>query len=93
MKTSPDDSPIYGDRLFQIRARSALPLLVRQARAANTISYSDLASELQIPNPRNLNNVLGCIGHSLSRLSNRWKEKIPMIQFVVVNKNTKLPGK
>ena len=45
---------ISGEKLYQIRARKALPLLVRQARSEQTIFYSDLAAELKIPNPRNL---------------------------------------
>lgn len=46
---------INGNKLYQIRAREALPLLVRQAHSAQTIFYSDLAAELKMPNPRNLN--------------------------------------
>ena len=33
---------ISGEKLYQIRARKALPLLVRQARSEQTIFYSDL---------------------------------------------------
>lgn len=52
---------ISGKKLYQIRAREALPVLTRQAHSAQTIFYSDLAAELKIPNPHNLNYVLGCI--------------------------------
>jgi len=81
-----------GDDLYQQRARAALPLLVRQAHAGSKISYTDLAAELGMPNPRNLNYVLGSIGRALKSLSQDWGEKIPMIQALVVNKATGLPG-
>ena len=45
---------ISGDSLYQKRARTALPILVRQAMASEKISYGDLAKELDMPNPRNL---------------------------------------
>jgi len=91
-ETAKTARPISGDKLYQLRARQALPLLVRQARAATPIYYSDFAHELGMPNPRNLNYVLGSIGTALERLSKKWKEKIPPIQCLVVNKATGLPG-
>lgn len=83
---------ISGDKLYQQRARIALPLLVRQAEAGMTITYSDLALELGMPNPRNLNYVLGCVGETLQALSKEWKEKVPPIQCLVINRHTGLPG-
>ncbi|MBS0391677.1 MAG: hypothetical protein JSR23_11125 [Proteobacteria bacterium] len=83
---------LSGDKLYQERARAALPLLVRQAQAGNPIFYSDLAAELGIPNPRNLNYVLGSIGQALTDLSKLWGIKVPPIQCLVVNKATGLPG-
>lgn len=74
------------------RARNALPILVRQAKANNTIYYSDLAEELGMPNPRNLNYVLGAIGNVLEELSKIKKEKIPFINCLVINKLNQLPG-
>ncbi|TLS17956.1 MAG: hypothetical protein FDZ72_11640 [Betaproteobacteria bacterium] len=85
-------SPLTGNKLYQERARVALPLLVRQAVAAKPIFYSALAEELGMPNPRNLNYVLGCIGQAMVRLSKQWKDRIPPIQCLVVNKATGLPG-
>ncbi|UCZ75424.1 hypothetical protein LHK94_20960 [Dickeya zeae] len=85
-------SPLDGNKLYQERARAALPLLVRQAAAAQPIVYSALAEELGMPNPRNLNYVLGSIGQAMVRLSKKWKTKIPPIQCLVVNKKTGLPG-
>jgi hypothetical protein len=84
--------PLLGDKLYQERARAVLPLLVRQAEAAKPIFYSALAHELGMPNPRNLNYVLGCIGNAMERLSKRWKATVPPIQCLVVNKRTGLPG-
>ena len=92
MATALVSAPIAGDKLYQVRAREALPLLVRQAEARNTITYSDLAFELGMPNPRNLNYVLGSVGRTMEGLSRKWKEKVPPIQCVVVNGNTGLPG-
>ncbi|PPD46263.1 MAG: hypothetical protein CTY15_01540 [Methylocystis sp.] len=85
-------APIAGDQLYNQRARVALPLLVRQAEAGKPITYSDLAEELGMPNPRNLNYPLGSIGSTLESLSALWAEKIPPIQCLVFNKNTGLPG-
>jgi hypothetical protein len=81
-----------GSKAYQQQARAALPLLVRQSEAEDPIYYSDLAKKLNMPNPRNLNNVLGCIGRSLENLSKEWNEEIPPIQCLVLNKRTKLPG-
>lgn len=92
MRTAKSSYPIDGDKLYQERARAALPLLVRQARAGVPIFYSDLAGELGMPNPRNLNYVLGSIGKSMNLLSKSWKEKVPPIQCLVVNRATGLPG-
>lgn len=85
---------MLGDKLYQHRARQAFPLLVRQALAEKTINYEDLAEELGMPNPRNLNYVLGSIGQTLLDLTEQLGHfgKIPPIQCVVVNKATRLPG-
>ena len=92
MSTATASDPISGDKAYQVRARAALPLLVRQAEAGAPVFYSDLAEELGMSNPRNLNYVLGSIGQSLKLLSKAWKSKVPPIQCLVVNKNTGLPG-
>lgn len=84
---------LSGDKLYQVRAREALPLLIRQAEVEQTIFYSDLANELDMPNPRNLDYVLGFIGEALVKLSDKWKISVPPIQSIVINKSTGLPGK
>lgn len=79
-------------KLYQQRAARALPLLVRQAMARQTIYYADLADEMGMPNARNLNFVLGSIGSSLDHLRAEWGEKIPPLQAIVVNQSDKMPG-
>jgi hypothetical protein len=65
---------------------------VRQAKAQRTIFYADLAEELGMSNPRNLNFVLGSVGQSLVQLEKERGEAIPPIQFLVVNQADGLPG-
>ncbi|WP_143594128.1 hypothetical protein [Synechococcus sp. BO 8801] len=83
---------LVGDKLYQQRARAALPILVRQAKASQTIEYGALSRELGMPNPRNLNYVLGAIGNSMLELGQEWGIKVPPIQALVVNKGSGLPG-
>ena len=88
------DSLCGGEKLYEQRARAALPLLVRQAEAGQTVFYSSLAQELGMPNPRNLNYVLGAVGGALLALAKRWGEEQapPPIQALVVNLGTGMPG-
>jgi hypothetical protein len=81
-----------GQKLYQQRARQALPILVRQARAKKSITYEALAEEMGMPNPRNLNYPLGCVGDALDALAKEWEDEIPHIQALVVNKSTRQPG-
>lgn len=83
---------LESDKLYLKRAREILPYLVRQAKAGQTIYYSDLAQEVNIPNPRNLNYPLGAIGNTLIELGKRYNTEIPAIQCLVINKNTGFPG-
>jgi len=83
---------IFGEKLYQKRARMALPILVRQAHAGEDMSYSGLAEELDMPNPRNLNFVLGSIGVTLLNLGEEWNSPIPAIQNLVINKATGIPS-
>lgn len=78
--------------LYQVRGLKALPLLVRQAWAGQTIFYSEIASELGMTNPRNMNYVLGAVGRSLQDLSREWGETIPPLQVLAINKGAGLPG-
>lgn len=92
MQTAEVANHLMGNKLYQKRARKALPVLVRQAWSGEKIFYADLAEELGMANPRNLNFVLGCVGNTLLSLSRRWNEEIPPIQCLVVNQQSKLPG-
>ncbi|MCF6328794.1 MAG: hypothetical protein L3J02_03230 [Henriciella sp.] len=92
MDTAQIAEPLTGDKLYQQRARQALPFLIRQAQAEEPITYENLASELKMPNPRNLNYVLGSIGKALNNLSDLWGEDVPPLQCLVVNKGSGLPG-
>lgn len=77
MATAQAALQIDGDKLYQQRARMALPILVRQAQAGSTIVYGDLAQELDMPMARNLNAVLGGVGRAITKLSKEWEQKIP----------------
>ena len=83
---------LNGEKLYHERARVTLPYLVRQAKSGQTIYYSDLAKEVGIPNPRNLNYALDSIGNALVTLGENTKTEIPPIQCLVVNKSQGLPG-
>lgn len=78
--------------LYQRRALQVLPVLVRQAAARETIFYGELAREVGISNARTLNWVLGAVGTSLNALGREWRQPIPRIQALVVNRHDKLPG-
>lgn len=81
-----------GDGLSERRARSAMPILVRQAKANQPLSYQDLADEMRMPNPRTLNHVLGIIGNALLGLGQDWRCEVPPLQALVINGKTGLPG-
>ena len=83
---------LNGGKLYLERAKKTLPYLVRQAKAGKPIYYSDLAEQIEIPNARNLNYVLGAIGRALIELGKKEKIEIPPIQCIVVNKKQDLPG-
>lgn len=68
-------APIWGNKLYQQRARMALPILIRQAESQEPILYSNLALEMGMPNPRNLDYVLGCIGQTIEYLNKKINRK------------------
>ena len=78
--------------LYQLRASKAFPILIRQALIKKTITYSDLALEIGMPNARNLNYPLGHIGELLIEAEKSLSLTIPPLQCLVVNKQTRLPG-
>ncbi|MDB4367977.1 hypothetical protein N9Z38_00445 [Mariniblastus sp.] len=83
---------MFGDELYQQRARMALPILVRQAHAQQHLTYKKLANEMGLPNARNLNYILGSVGVTVQELALKWGEQIPPIEGLVVNQSSGLPG-
>jgi hypothetical protein len=83
---------IFGDKLYQQRARMAFPILVRQAEAKVPVTYEGLAEELAMPNPRNLNFVLGSVGRTIQDIAKQSGQKIPPLTALVVQKNSGMPG-
>ena len=81
-----------GTKTSQQRARTALPILVRQAEARQTMFYGELAHEMGIPSPRTLNHPLDSIGRALQDLGRRWDRQVPSIQALVINKSSGCPG-
>jgi len=92
MKAHGVAQPFPGPKLYQQRAEQALPILVRQAHSQRDITYEDLAREMGMANPRNLNFVLGSVGFTLRRAAMELGYDVPAIQTIVVNKATRLPG-
>jgi hypothetical protein len=84
----------FGDglRLYQRRAKQALTLVGR-AKAGRTVTYGQLARELKMPNPRNLNPLLGAVGRELQALGRKWKEDVPPLECLVINKAKETPGR
>ena len=83
---------MFGDSDYQRHARSALPILVRQALMHKSIFYKELAAELGGAFPRNMNYVLGSVGTTLSDLGKKWNEHIPPIQSLAINVGSGQPG-
>lgn len=84
--------PIFGDKLYQQKARAALPLLIRQAEAGYPITFEALAAELGMRMALNLNKVLGAIGQTIKLVSSKWGQEIPAITCIVFNKKKRLPS-
>lgn len=92
VKTILEGDHVVESELYLKRAQLVLPILVRQAEARAPITYGDLATELKMPFPLNLNYPLGSIGKTLNVLSSAWGNKIPPIQALVVKKSEGIPG-
>jgi hypothetical protein len=92
-KTKKDKGFVGGTALYQQRAAQALPILVRQAKVHQPVFYKALADEMCIPFALNLNHVLGAIGDELILLGEKWREKIPPIQCLVINHQTGIPSR
>ena len=82
---------IYGDKRSHEIAQKVLPILVKHAKAGNTIFYADLAQEAGCHH-RSLNHPLGYIGETLDQLHGVWKESIPAINSIALDKQKGIPG-
>lgn len=88
----------HGDRWTDERARQALPILIRLAKAARRITYGELNQEIASvfgvkprTKPR-YGGVLGKVGNVLRKLGKEWGVDIPPINVLVVNANDGVPG-
>ena len=88
---------MYGnDKDYQIKARSALPVLIQAAKERNTLYYSELAERIGA-SARRVGDPLGCIWVTLYELQEEWEEQghpvdIPNLTWIVVSKDTGLPS-
>ncbi len=78
---------LHWEQQYQIKAREALPILVKFAENATTITYSELAEIIDMSNPRNLWNVLWAIWNMLEDFKG-----VPPIQCIVIRKDSLKPG-
>lgn len=81
-------------------AKLTLPILIWVAKQGKTITYKQLASELQSRHNEEIKRRMtlygrpaGKIGHALIQLSDEWDEGVPPINGLVVNAQSGLPGK
>ena len=82
---------IYGDKRSHEIAQKVLPILVKHAKAGNTIFYLELGRESGYHH-RSFNYALGYIGETLEQLRSAWKESIPEINTIVLDKQLGIPG-
>lgn len=72
-----------------------LPVLVRQARSEQPITYQDISIELGMKHHRPAQKAAGYVGDTLEAVaqSTNWKQRPPPpLQSLIVNKGTGLPG-
>ena len=83
-----------GGKPYQLHARRPLTHLVRQALAKAPINNLPLAKEHGMPNPRNMNYVLGkALEQLLEQLGREWNSAIPPIQSLAIRNDSRVPGK
>jgi len=76
-----------------------VPILIRRAKEGRPITYGDLAGELHrefghLPKARKTlyGPPVGAIGVAIRELSDRWGDRIPPINTIVVRASTGFPG-
>jgi hypothetical protein len=82
---------LWGDRQHERRARTILPILVRQAQARQAITYNGLSQETGI-HRRAFRYPLGTVAEALQDLSKRWGEPVPALTSMVIYETTGVPG-
>ena len=89
-----------GDDWTSRIARLSLPILIWVAKQGKTITYKQLATELQSRHGEDVKRRMtlygrpaGKIGYALIQLSDEWDEGVPPINALVVNAQSGLPGK
>ena len=88
---------MYGNgKGYQIKARSALPILIQVGKERNTLNYSELMERIGVSR-RYVGNMLGSIWVTLYELQTEWEEQghlvdIPNLTWLVVLKDKGLPG-
>jgi hypothetical protein len=85
-----EDVDIHGDRPLQQKARKLLPILVRQAKARQSITYQDLSKEIEAHH-RTLNYPLAVIGNVIKKVGVKLGIIVPPLQAIVINKEEGLP--
>lgn len=89
-----------GDDWTSRIARLTQPILIWVAKQGKTITYKQLASELESRHGEEIKRRMtlygrpaGKIGYALIQLSDEWGEGVPPINALVVNAQSGLPGK
>lgn len=81
------------------RARMALPILLRMAKSARTLTYKEIDRLIANENGLSTTSVLAIygrvfenVGYWLNQLSSEWGTEIPPLTIVVYNQDSGLPG-
>lgn len=89
-----------GDDWTSRIARLSLPILIWVAKQGKTITYKQLATEIESRHGEEIKRRMtlygrpaGKIGYALIQLSDEWDEGVPPINALVVNAQSGLPGK
>jgi hypothetical protein len=94
MKPNNTTSFMEGDMVSQVTARKILPILIKRTKLNNMpITYKNLGEQVN-KHHRALAWSLGFIGEQLEKLAknnNNFRD-VPMVQALVVNKKTGIPG-
>lgn len=94
MRSKPDTLPllVFGDGKLERRAPEVLQILVRQAKLAVPLFYSEVADEIGDIVPLGVKDTLGHIGELVRRIGRIHGLEIPPIDGLVKSKKTDLPG-